>query len=217
MGGDDVLTTRGADVEPVRLALSNDYHIVLAGLATMLEPYADRVRIVELTANRTMKQPVDVILYDTFGRMPGDDEKLEEIVSSNGAKVVVYSWDSYPPEAATAHGAAGYIHKGLPPDELADAIVAIHRGEDQEERPTGAVDEDATMPTWPGRGAGLSARESEILTFIARGLSNEEIARNAYLSINTIKTYIRTCYRKIGASSRAQAVIWALKNGFDPD
>jgi NarL family two-component system response regulator LiaR len=204
-------------VDPVRLALSNDYHLVLAGLAAMLQPFADQVRVLELTASRTMKQPVDVILYDTFGRLPNDDDKLERIVAENDAKVVVYSWDSYPVADATAHGAAGYIHKGLPPEQLVESIVAIHRGDYRESPPAPAVDDDETMPMWPGRDAGLSARESEVLSFIARGLSNEEVARHAYLSINTVKTYIRTGYRKIGVTSRAQAVRWALQNGFDPD
>jgi two-component system, NarL family, response regulator LiaR len=204
-------------VEPIRLALSNDYRIVLAGLASMLEPYADRVEVVEITADRTMSHPVDLILFDTFGRLPADDEKLEQVVARNDAKVVVYSWDTYPPEKALAHGAAGYIHKGLPPEQLVEAIVAIDRGERQESPPSPTADVNATMRTWPGQEVGLSPRESEILTFIARGLSNDEIARNAYLSINTIKTYIRTGYRKIGVTTRAQAVRWALQNGFEPD
>ena len=203
-------------MRPIRVALSNDYHVVLAGVAAMLEPYADSVEIVELTAGRTMSEPVDVILYDTFGRLPGDDGKLERIVAENDAVVVVYSWDSYPVESALAHGAAGHIHKGLPPDELAKAILAIARG-DYRESPTSVSDDDDAMPTWPGREGGLTARESEILTFIARGLSNDEIARRSYLSINTVKTYIRTAYRKIGVTSRARAVRWALTNGFEPD
>lgn len=206
-----------APTAPVRLALSNDYHVVLAGLAAMLEDYSDQVEVVELTSERTMSQPVDVILYDTFGRLPRDDEKLERIVESNDAKVVVYSWDSYPAETALAHGAAGHLHKGLPPDELVDAILAIHRGEMGDPPPAPEVDDDDSMPTWPGKEAGLTAREAEVLTFIARGLSNEEIARQSFLSINTIKTYIRTAYRRIGVSTRAQAVRWALKNGLEPD
>jgi len=204
-------------VQPIRVALSNDYHVVLAGVAAMLQPYADRVCVVELTSERTMSEPVDLILYDTFGRLPGDDEKLERIVAQNDAKVAVYSWDSYPVETAMAHGAAGYIHKGLSPEELAAAILAIAHGEIRESGPTGSVDEDASMPTWPGQDAGLSARESEILTYIARGLTNQQIADFAYLSINTVKTYIRTAYRKIDVSSRAQAVRWALTHGFEPD
>ena len=53
-----------------------------------------------------------------------------------------------------------------------------------------------------------------MLTFITRGLTNEEIARRAFLSINTVKTYIRTAYRKIGVETRAQAVAWGYENGF---
>lgn len=202
-------------MDPIRVALSNDYHVVIAGVAAMLRPYADQVAVVELTSERSVSEPVDVILYDTFGRLPGDDEKLEQIIAKNDAKVVVYSWDAYPVAAAMARGAAGYIHKGLPPAELAAAIVAVAKGE-YVESPAPSTDEDAGMPSWPGQEAGLSARESEMLTFIARGLTNEEIGARAYLSVNTVKTYIRTGYRKIGVNSRAQAVRWALTNGFEP-
>lgn len=204
-------------MKPIRVALSNDYHVVLAGVASMLEPYADRVAVVELTTERTMSEPVDVILYDTFGRLPGDDEKLQRIVARNGVKVVVYSWDAYPPEVARAHGAAGYIHKGLAPDDLVEAIVAISRDEYAESRPAGEVGEDAGMPSWPGQEFGLTARESEMFSFVARGLTNKEISARAYLSINTVKTYIRTGYRKAGVTSRGQAVRWALTHGFQPD
>jgi DNA-binding NarL/FixJ family response regulator len=199
---------------PVRLALSNDYEVVLAGLAAMLAPHADRVEVVELTTSLSMSRPVDVILYDTFGRLPVDDAKLPDIAKQNpDAKVVVFSWDTYPVETARGNGAAGFIHKGLPADELADTIVAIHEGRIAESRDP-EPDDDA-MPTWPGQDAGLSARESEMLSYVARGLTNQEIAGRAFLSINTVKTYIRTAYRKIGAQSRAQAVGWALTHGFD--
>jgi two-component system, NarL family, response regulator LiaR len=204
-------------VKAIEVALSNDYHVVLAGVAAMLEPYADTIRVVEQTTDRTMGAPVDVILYDTFGRLPGDDAKLERIVSQNDAKVVVYSWDTYPVGDAMSHGAAGYIHKGLPPDELAAAIVAIAGGHARESARPEVEGEDAGTPTWPGQDVGLSARESEMLTFIARGLTNDEIAKRSYLSINTVKTYIRTAYRKVGVTTRSQAVRWALTHGFDAD
>ena len=70
------------------------------------------------------------------------------------------------------------------------------------------------MVDWPGRGAGLSAREAEIIALVARGLSNQQISDETYLSLNTVKTYIRTAYRKMGVTSRTQAVIWALDHGF---
>jgi len=61
----------------------------------------------------------------------------------------------------------------------------------------------------------LSARETQILELIVRGLSNQEIADASYLSINSVKTYIRTAYRKMGVTRRSQAVVWALQHGFD--
>ena len=56
-----------------------------------------------------------------------------------------------------------------------------------------------------------------MLALIAQGLSNQEIAERAFLSINSVKTYIRSAYRKIGVQRRTQAVIWATRNGFVPD
>jgi DNA-binding CsgD family transcriptional regulator len=70
---------------------------------------------------------------------------------------------------------------------------------------------------WPGRTEGLSDRESEVLALITQGLSNADVARLTYLSPNTVKSYIRTIYRKIGVASRTQAVLWGISNGFAPD
>jgi len=70
---------------------------------------------------------------------------------------------------------------------------------------------------WPGRGEGLTDRESEILALITQGKSNSEVATLTYLSPNTVKSYIRTIYRKINAGSRTQAVLWGVRNGFNPD
>jgi DNA-binding CsgD family transcriptional regulator len=71
--------------------------------------------------------------------------------------------------------------------------------------------------TWPGREAGLSPREAEVIALITPGLSNQEIADRAFLSINSIKTYIRSAYRKMGVTKRTEAVIWGIENGFRPD
>jgi DNA-binding CsgD family transcriptional regulator len=70
---------------------------------------------------------------------------------------------------------------------------------------------------WPGRGEGLSDRESEILALITQGKSDAEVAKLTYLSPNTVKSYIRTVYRKIDVGSRTQAVLWGVKHGFTPD
>ena len=69
----------------------------------------------------------------------------------------------------------------------------------------------------PGRGEGLSDRESEILALITQGKSRAEVAALTYLSPNTVKSYIRTIYRKIEVGSRTQAVLWGVNHGFTPD
>ena len=196
---------------PVRVALSNDYEIALLGLAQMLARHPDRVQVVGLTSLSQMPHDADVILYDTFGRLPDNDDKLRMVVNENSAKVVVYSWEDYPEEVARGAGAAGYLHKGLNADELVAAIVGLHNGHADD------VDDDSPPSlTWPGQAFGLSEREAEMLTFIARGLTNEQIARRSFISVNTVKTYIRIAYRKIGVTRRAQAVAWCFQNGFNP-
>lgn len=62
----------------------------------------------------------------------------------------------------------------------------------------------------PGYGVGLSPREADIVALIAEGLSNQEIADRLYLSINSVKTCIRSAYRRIGVSNRSQALLWVF-------
>ncbi len=199
---------------PIRVALSNDYELALLGLAQMLARHPEQVQVVDLTTAPRMPHEPDVILFDTFGRFPDHDAKLRRVVAENDALVVVYSWDDYPEAAARSAGAAGYLHKGLNADELVAAIVALHDGRQPPVTAPVAESDDPEGLTWPGQALGLTPRESEMLTFIARGLTNEEIARRSFLSVNTVKTYIRTAYRKIGVQNRAQAVAWGYRHGF---
>lgn len=195
---------------PVRVALSNDYEIALLGLASMLAAHSDTVQIVEMTTDPRMQHEPDVILFDTFGRLPEEDVKLRTVIEQNApAKVVVYSWEIYPEDVALRAGAAAYLHKSLSGAELAAAVAAVHEGRSPEVVRGGG----GGAVTWPAQSVGLTEREAEMLTFIVRGLTNEEIARRSYLSINTVKTHVRAAYRKIGVSSRSQAVAWGLRNG----
>jgi two-component system, NarL family, response regulator LiaR len=201
---------------PVRVGLSNDYELALLGLAQMLAQYPRQVQVVDISTQARLPRPADVILYDTFGRVPDADTKLTEILAANAGKVVVYSWDDYPEEAALRAGAAGFLRKGLTAGELVAAIVAIHDGG----QPPVPRDDDrygrAATPTWPGQVHGLSQREAEMLSLVVRGLTNDEIAARSYLTVNTVKTYLKSAYRKIGVSSRSQAVAWGIRHGFVP-
>ncbi|MDO9458127.1 response regulator transcription factor [Nocardioides sp.] len=72
----------------------------------------------------------------------------------------------------------------------------------------------SAAPT-PDEGS-LTRREAEVLDLIARGLSNHEIAEATSLSINSIKSFIRSAYRKIGVEKRSHAIQWALDRGYGP-
>jgi two-component system, NarL family, response regulator LiaR len=204
-------------MRPLRLAIVDDYAVVVAGVASFLE--AERIDVVETGATTPVITDVDVVLFDTFGQIQGQGIDLEDFVrDSGGAKVVIYSWNLTPEliEQALAGGARGYLSKVLTGPAIVKALERIMSGEivvlagDHESSADGAGD-------WPGRAAGLSPREAEILALITQGLSNQAIADRAYLSINSVKTYIRSAYRKIGVKSRTQALIWAIDNGFKPD
>lgn len=74
--------------------------------------------------------------------------------------------------------------------------------------------EAAATPSVPVEiGHGLSAREVQVLALIAAGLTNQEIADRVFVSINSVKTYVRSAYRKIGVNSRSQAAVWGLQHG----
>ncbi|RIK15937.1 MAG: hypothetical protein DCC50_06575 [Acidobacteria bacterium] len=68
---------------------------------------------------------------------------------------------------------------------------------------------------WPGMDHQLSPREAEVVAFITQGLSNQDITERAYLSMNTVKTYIRSAYLKMGVTTRSQAVRWGMQHGMD--
>ena len=202
---------------PMRIAIVNDYELVVAGVAAVLAPFQDRVAVVELDAGLPVVSDVDVILYDTFGQVQGDGVDLEDLVRGSGAKVVIFSWNLQPDlvDRALEKGARGYLSKEMAGDQIVEALAAVCSGKIV--RPAKEQSSDREMGSWPGRDHGLTAREAEVVALITQGLSNQEIAERSYLSINSVKTYIRTAYRKIGVTRRAQAVIWGMQNGFEPD
>jgi DNA-binding NarL/FixJ family response regulator len=204
---------------PITVALVDDYDVVVIGVANMLERYRDRVVIAELDSTMPVSDTVDIVLYDSFAQPESDHEEIATLIANPCAhRVVVYTWNFHPDLVASAQeqGAHGYISKTLPARELVAALEAVHAGEkvvsDVPPRARSAAGLD-----WPGRGEGLSDRESEILALITQGMSNADVARLTYLSPNTVKSYIRTIYRKIDVGSRTQAVLWGVDHGFTPD
>jgi two-component system, NarL family, response regulator LiaR len=204
---------------PVRVALMNDYEVVVSGLQKMLAAYADRVRVVELVSLLPVHSNVDVLLYDAFGRERVRGP-VEQVIGETDAKVVIYTWHLDPALVRDAldKGAVACISKTIDAVDLVAALEKVHAGSVvvSDTDPGEAAKAEITQGDWPGRELGLSARESEVLALIAQGLSNQEIAERAFLSINSVKTYIRSAYRKIGVQRRTQAVLWATQSGFVP-
>lgn len=201
---------------PVRVALVNDYALVVAGVAGVLTPYADRVAVVEIDSGVGVRNPVDVVLYDTFGRPQGSSLDLSALVRHNDARLLVFTWNTGRDivRASLDAGAAGVVSKSVSAEQLVEALERVHAGE--RVLPDADCDEPA-LGRWPGDDEGLSSRESEVLALICQGLSNQEITERAFIGINTVKTYIRSLYRKIDVTTRSQAVVWGMSHGFSPD
>ena len=194
---------------PVRVAVEHESELVVRGLQAMLAPHSDSIVLVPSRPGEG--RMYDLTLYepardtDSPGRTPATPRP--------GARVA-YSWDCSHATVSTemSRGAAGYISKWVPAARLVQDLLQIHRGrvvvdvqpaQSREDRR-----EDRDGSAWP-----LTDRETEVLTLIATGLSNQEITDRLHLSINSVKSYIRSVYGKIEVSSRSQAVLWAVRHG----
>lgn len=212
--------------QPIRIAIVNDYELVVAGVNEILKPYAERINVVELNANSEVAQPVDIALFDTFGAVTQVTSAVDNLARYwEPERVVLYTWEftSQVETAARLAGLDGVFSKGLGAADLVDALESVQRGETfvVRDNPIGKLDEQADESNrsheWPGRSAGLSMREAEMVSLICQGLSNAQIATQTYLSPNSVKSYIRSAYRKMGVSTRAQAVAWGIKHGLLPE
>lgn len=199
------------------MAVVNDYEIVVQGVSAMLRAYTDRIEVVEYDASAAVLTPVDIALYDSFAQPRGDHAQSRLVGNPRVGKVVVYSWNLDPgtQRQSLQLGAAGYLSKQLPAAELVAALEAVHRGEVVVSPETNS--RALSGGDWPGREEGLTERESEVLALISQGFTNNEILEQTGLSINSLKSYIRTAYRKIGVTSRSRAVLWGIEHGFQPD
>jgi DNA-binding NarL/FixJ family response regulator len=213
------MTIPGRAGSALTVALVDDYDVVLAGVAHMLERYSDRVVIAEIDANEPVSDPVDIVLYDSFAQPESDQDEIAVLIDNPRARrVVVYSWNFHPDliRRARSLGVHGYLSKTLNAQDLVAALEAVHAGEVVISDPPARAKSAAGLD-WPGRREGLTDREAEVLALITQGKSNAEVAALTYLSPNTVKSYIRTVYRKIDVGSRTQAVLWGVSNGFTPD
>jgi DNA-binding NarL/FixJ family response regulator len=212
---------------PVRLVLVDDHEMVIEGLKAMLAAFSDRVEVVgqavgaERALSVIQELDPDIVLCDV--RMQGAsglDLCLELRESDPKRKVVmlsVYDDEQYLFQALRV-GASGYLLKSISSDELVRQLEFVHGGETAIDpgMAARAVDTAARLSRdefWPGARQGLTQRESEILSFVVNGLSNRAIATKLVIGDETVKSHLRSIYRKLGVSDRTGAVATALREG----
>lgn len=215
-----------ADARPVRLAILNDYTVIIEGIAAMFATFPDRFEVVLKGGSPVglgdeaggSRPEVDVVLIDPFATREPLELRLPRDPAATSRKYAVLTWHTSESSIAEAFelGFDGYLSKTLTTDALCDAVEAIHRGERVVARD---VQTPRPLPdgAWPGQEFGLTARESEILCLIAQGLTNQEITQRAHLGAESLKTHIRSSYQKIGVTRRTQAVVWCLSHGLVAD
>jgi len=212
---------------PVRLVLVDDHEMVIEGLRAMLTAFSDRIEVVGQAINAEQAMAViaetgpDIVLCDV--RMRGEsglDLCLALRERDPECRVVmlsVYDDEQYLYEALRV-GATGYLLKSISSDDLVHQIELAHRGETVIDpglaaRAAGTAARLQRDEFWPGARQGLTQRESEILAYMVSGLSNRGIATKLVIGDETVKSHLRSIYRKLGVADRTSAVATALREG----
>ena len=205
------------DAPALRIAVPAESELIFHGLAESLRPYSSRVQLLDPEAPAEPGE-VDIALFDCFadaepggvftGRLPPHRLAL---------RTVAYSWHTQQPlvEWALGNGFAGYLSKALPIRDLVRALEALpSQDRAGEPAPHDHRDAGSTVRLAGPGDVHLTPRESEALALVCSGRTNHEIAVHMHISPNSLKSYIRSAYRKIGATTRSQAVLWGIRHGF---
>lgn len=202
---------------PIIAAIVSAHDIVHSGLAGMFATRPGEVDLVELDPAALHDQQPDVILYDVVGLHDGEGDDLDRYVKDYDSAVVALARDLRPDLAAraVAKGVDACVTLAGDVEEILEVIRSAVAGDGQPD--VGGPDNEASGAyAVLGEDVGLTPRETEILRLLTLGLSNQEIADECFLSINSVKSYIRSAYRRIDVTSRSQAVVWCIQNGFEP-
>ena len=210
----------------IRVLLADDQRVVREGLGTLLG-LLDGIELVATAADGeealalASRHDPDVVLMDL--RMPRCDG-IEAIrrLRARGERPYAIALTTYADDAsvlgALRAGARGYLTKDAGAEEIRAAVEAVVRGEAAldpaiQHHVVAAVGASAEEPAAPHD---LTPREAEVLTLIAEGLTNAEIAERLVVSAATVKSHVNHIFAKIGARDRAQAVVYAYANGLAP-
>lgn len=220
---------------PLRVLVADDQDLVRRGFQVILNSY-DNIEVVGLARDGeeavelAQQLKPDVVLMDI--RMPRKNgiEATRDIVNNPLLRkthvlvLTTFDTDEYVYDALAA-GASGFLLKDVDPDDIADAIAVVAQGEALIQpkimkrlvetfvatRPKAA--KTAAPEALREKLADLTDREREILQLVARGLNNEEIGQELFISPATVKTHLARIMGKTGAHDRAQLVVFAYESG----
>jgi NarL family two-component system response regulator LiaR len=214
-----------AQAEKIKVLIVDDHQVVRQGLRTFLELHDDVVVVGEAGDGVTAVEMVrrlepDVILMDLV--MPQlDGIAATRQVKSLGIHSKVIALTSFTEDdkvfPAIQAGASSYLLKDVSPDDLVEAIRAVHRGEarlhpDIARKLMEQVAHQAG-PSHETLAGDLTAREREVVRLVAQGRSNSEIARALFISDKTVKTHVSNILSKLNLQDRTQLAIYAIKKG----
>lgn len=211
----------------IRIVIVDDHEIVRQGLTGFLG-LQDDIEIVaegsdgEEAIALSEKYKPDILLLDLLMPKMDGAEATRRILDENPeAKIIILSSFSDEDRAipAVQAGAFGYLLKDIAPDDLATAIRDAHAGKAQmaPEITQKLMDRMRSPDASNDVRDTLTARETDVLRCIARGMSNDEIAGELYISPLTVKTHVSSLLSKLDLADRTQAAIYAIRNGIAPD
>lgn len=215
----------GPEDAPINILIVDDHLMVREGLTAMLRETKVKVVGEAETVEQALeaiedKQP-DAILLDV--RLQGQSglTACRTIVEKHPDVAVifltVYEDEQYVFEALRA-GAKGYMLKRASADDIVNVLEQVAAGEtiiDASLAGKIAVRASHVSPgrLWPGAEMGITQRESEVLRAMVDGLNNKAVAEQLVITEDTVKTHVRSIFRKLGVTDRAQAVSVALREG----
>ncbi|NUR73397.1 MAG: response regulator transcription factor [Hamadaea sp.] len=209
----------------IKVVVADDQTTIREALALMLDLFED-FEVVGTAADGdeavrlVVERGADVVLMDL--RMPGTDgvaatARIRRDHPQTQVVVLTTYSDDADVLAGLRAGALGYLTKDANRNQIAQAIRAAAEGTsvldpEVSRKLLAALDSPAAPPGGP-LPDGLSAREAEVLTLIAAGLANREIAARLFVTEATVKSHINRLFAKIGVTDRAQAVRYAYRHG----
>lgn len=189
---------------PIRVAVVSRNPLIRAGLVALIAQMEARAVITEATSVDDALEPHDVAIYD-LGAVEDTDAYADlRRLRDNDIPVIGLIYDPQRDTIPAAPEATSHtITLSVTPDQL---LEVLHRTTPA--RRTGSsIRNEMRLP------AGLTEREFRIIELIGAGLTNEQVANETSLSMNSVKTYIRTAYQKIGVTDRSGAMLWAGAHG----